>query len=73
MGGNSSDGSVRQATSPQHSVRSVTCYLCMSAPATEVVKGFTSMVNVCHFCYNALQGLNLEEQHDIGGVERIIP
>ena len=41
----------------------------MCAPATDVVRGFTSMVNVCTFCYNALQGLNLEEQHDIGGVE----
>jgi len=37
----------------------------MHAHATESIQGFDSLVNVCSFCYNALQGLNLEEQqHD---------
>lgn len=35
----------------------------MQIPATESVRGFDGLiVNVCGFCYNALQGLNLEGQ-----------
>ena len=46
----------------------IRCYLCMSSPAHDVVKGFgEALVNVCTFCYNALQGLNLEGQHDERG------
>ena len=46
----------------------VRCYLCMSSPAQDAVKGFgEALVNVCGFCYNALQGLNLEGRHDERG------
>ena len=37
----------------------------MSAPSTQVVKGFgDGLVNVCSFCYNALQAIHLEINHD---------
>ena len=37
----------------------------MSAPSTQVVKGFgEGLVNVCSFCYNALQAIHLETHHD---------
>ena len=37
----------------------------MSAPSTQVVKGFgEGLVNVCTFCYNALQAIHLETHHD---------
>ena len=39
----------------------------MHAHATESIQGFDSLVNVCSFCYNALQGLNLEGRHDYRG------
>ena len=47
----------------------VRCYLCMSSPAQDVVKGFgEALVNVCTFCYNALQAIHLEgRQHDNRG------
>ena len=62
MGGTTGHDAVREAAS-----RAVRCYLCMAAPSTQVVKGFgEGLVNVCTFCYNALQGLNLEGQHDEG-------
>ena len=60
-------------TTSHHPVRevptgAVRCYLCMSSPAQDMVKGFgEALVNVCTFCYNALQGLNLEGQHDETG------
>ena len=59
-------------TASHHSVRevptgAVRCYLCMSSPAHDVVKGFgEALVNVCGFCYNALQATHLEGQHDEG-------
>lgn len=59
-------------TASHHSVRevptgTVRCYLCMSSPAQDVVKGFgEALVNVCTFCYNALQAIHLEGQHDEG-------
>ena len=60
MGRESSLGPVRQA--PNGTMR---CYLCMSAPSTQVVKGFgEGLVNVCTFCYNALQATHLEGRHD---------
>ena len=37
----------------------------MSAPSTQVVKGFgDGLVNVCSFCYNALQAIHLEGRYD---------
>ena len=46
----------------------VRCYLCMSAPSTQVVKGFgDGLVNVCSFCYNALQAIHLEGRYDETG------
>ena len=63
MGGTTGHDAVREV--PTGAVR---CYLCMSSPAQDVVKGFgEALVNVCTFCYNALQGLNLEGQHDETG------
>jgi hypothetical protein len=63
MGGTTGRDTVREV--PTGAVR---CYLCMSSPAQDVVKGFgEALVNVCTFCYNALQGLNLEGQHDETG------
>ena len=63
MGGTTGRDAVREV--PTGAVR---CYLCMSSPAQDVVKGFgEALVNVCTFCYNALQGLNLEGQHDETG------
>ena len=60
MGRESSYGSIREA-----SCRSIRCYLCMSAPSTQVVKEFgDGLVNVCSFCYNALQATHLEINHD---------
>ena len=60
MGRESSYGSIREAA-----CRSIRCYLCMSAPSTQVVKGFgDGLVNVCSFCYNALQATHLEGRHD---------
>lgn len=60
MGRESSHGSIREAA-----CRLIRCYLCMSAPSTQVVKGFgDGLVNVCSFCYNALQAIHLEGQHD---------
>ena len=60
-------------TTSHHPVRevptgAVRCYLCMSSPAQDVVKGFgEALVNVCTFCYNALQATHLEGQHDETG------
>ena len=63
MGGTTGYDAVREV--PTGAVR---CYLCMSSPAQDVVKGFgEELVNVCLFCYNALQGLNLEGRHDERG------
>ena len=46
----------------------VRCYLCMSSPAQDVVKGFgEALVNVCGFCYNALQATHLGGRHDETG------
>ena len=60
MGGTTSHHPVREV--PTGAVR---CYLCMSSPAQDVVKGFgEALVNVCTFCYNALQATHLEGQHD---------
>ena len=59
-------------TTSYHPVRevptgAVRCYLCMSSPAQDVVKGFgEALVNVCGFCYNALQATHLEGRHDEG-------
>lgn len=39
----------------------------MHAHATESIQGFGSLVNVCQFCYNALQGLNLGGNDDTRG------
>ena len=62
MGGTTSHHPVREV--PKGAVR---CYLCMSSPAQDVVKGFgEALVNVCTFCYNALQATHLEGQHDEG-------
>ena len=64
MGGTTGYDAVREV--PTGAVR---CYLCMSSPAQDVVKGFgEELVNVCLFCYNALQGLNLGGQHDERGI-----
>jgi len=60
-------------TTSHHPVRevptgAVRCYLCMSSPAQDVVKGFgEGLVNVCTFCYNALQATHLEGRHDETG------
>lgn len=63
MGGTTGHDAVREV--PTGAVR---CYLCMSSPAQDVVRGFDeALVNVCTFCYTALQGLNLEGQHDETG------
>lgn len=63
MGGTTSHHPVREV--PTGTVR---CYLCMSSPAQDVVKGFgEALVNVCTFCYNALQATHLEGQHDERG------
>lgn len=63
MGGTASHHPVREV--PTGAVR---CYLCMSSPAQDVVKGFgEALVNVCTFCYNALQAIHLEGQHDERG------
>ena len=46
----------------------IRCYLCMSAPSTQVVKRFgDGLVNVCSFCYNALQAIHLEGRYDETG------
>ena len=64
MGRESSHGPVREV--PTGAVR---CYLCMASPAQDVVKGFgEELVNVCLFCYNALQATHLEGRHDEGSV-----
>ena len=60
MGGTTSHHPVREV-----STGAVRCYLCMSSPAQDVVKGFgEGLVNVCTFCYNALQATHLEGSHD---------
>lgn len=60
MGGTTGYDAAREAAS-----RAVRCYLCMSSPSTQVVKGFgEGLVNVCTFCYNALQATHLETNHD---------
>lgn len=60
MGGTTGRDAVREV--PTGAVR---CYLCMSAPSTQVVKGFgKGLVNVCTLCYNALQATHLETHHD---------
>ena len=60
MGGTTGHDAVREV--PTGAVR---CYLCMSAPSTQVVKGFgEALVNVCTFCYTALQATHLEGRHD---------
>jgi hypothetical protein len=57
-------------TTSHHPVRevptgAVRCYLCMSSPAQDVVRGFgEALVNVCTFCYTALQATHLEGRHD---------
>lgn len=63
MGRDTGYNAVREV--PSGTVR---CYLCMSAPSTQVVKGFgEGLVNVCTFCYNALQATHLEGRHDERG------
>jgi hypothetical protein len=63
MGGTTGHDAVREV--PTGAVR---YYLRISSPAQDVVRGFgEALVNVCTFCYNALQGLNLEGQHDETG------
>ena len=60
MGGTTGRDAVREV--PTGAVR---CYLCMSSPAQVVVKGFgEEIVNVCLFCYNALQATHLGGHHD---------
>lgn len=60
MGGTTGYDAVREAAS-----RAVRCYLCMSSPAQNVVRGFgEALVNVCTFCYTALQATHLEGRHD---------
>ena len=60
MGGTTGYDAVREAAS-----RAVRCYLCMSSPAQDVVRGFgEALVNVCTFCYTALQATHLEGRHD---------
>ena len=60
-------------TTSHHPVRevptgAVRCYLCMASPSTQVVKGFgEGLVNVCTFCYNALQDTHLEGRYDETG------
>ena len=62
MGGTTGHDAVREAAS-----RAVKCYLCMSSPAQNVVRGFgEALVNVCTFCYTALQATHLEGRHDEG-------
>lgn len=63
MGRESSHGPVREV--PTGAVR---CYLCMASPAQVVVNGFgEEIVNVCLFCYNALQATHLGGHHDERG------
>ena len=60
MGGTTGHDAVREV--PTGAVR---CYLCMSSPAQDVVRGFgEALVNVCTFCYTALQAIHLEGRHD---------
>jgi len=60
MGGTTGHDAVREV--PTGAVR---CYLCMSSPAQDVVRGFgEALVNVCTFCYTALQATHLEGRHD---------
>ena len=60
MGGTTGHDAVREV--PTGAVR---CYLCMSSPAQNVVRGFgEALVNVCTFCYTALQATHLETHHD---------
>ena len=60
MGGTTGHDTVREV--PTGAVR---CYLCMSSPAQNVVQGFgEALVNVCTFCYTALQATQLEGRHD---------
>lgn len=60
MGGTTGHDAVREV--PTGAVR---CYLCMSSPAQDVVRGFgEALVNVCTFCYTALQATHLETHHD---------
>ena len=60
MGGTTGRDTVREV-----STGAVRCYLCMSSPAQDVVRGFDeALVNVCTFCYTALQATHLEGQHD---------
>ena len=62
MGGTTGHDTVREV--PTGAVR---CYLCMSSPAQNVVQGFgEALVNVCTFCYTALQATHLEGRHDEG-------
>ncbi len=63
MGGTTGHDTVREV--PTGAVR---CYLCMSSPAQNVVQGFgEALVNVCTFCYTALQATHLEGRHDETG------
>lgn len=60
MGGKASHGSAGKAA-----CRSIRCHLCMHMPAMHPMDGFGGvLVNVCHFCYNALQATHLEGQDD---------
>lgn len=63
MGGTTGHDTVREV--PTGAVR---CYLCISSPAQDVVRGFgEALVNVCTFCYTALQATHLEGRHDETG------
>lgn len=65
MGGTTGHDTVREV--PTGAVR---CYLCMSSPAQNVVQGFgEALVNVCTFCYTALQATHLETHYDERTVE----
>ncbi len=60
MGGTTGHDTVREV--PTGAVR---CYLCMSSPAQDVVRGFgEALVKVCTFCYTALQATHREGRHD---------
>ena len=54
MGRESSHGAIREASNGV-----MRCYLCMASPASHSIQGFDrAFVNVCTFCYNALNPLN---------------
>lgn len=62
MGRESSYGSIREASS------ALRCPLCLSRSPTEVLEGAGGvLVQVCTFCYNALQAIHLEGRYDETG------